>query len=332
MTIAFLCQKNAFGYQIPFEVVSMPYIFVVDEKNFWKCLQHKLFGVPNTTKAIGQIMNVKKGEKLFLYVFGKRKIFGIYEAITMPFREQQPERGPWIGRRYDEKHGFFPYRIEVDLFTEFAEGVPIEEVERKNIGINRYFFNGKSVGYVTEYQAKIIEELLKEVNIKAVKMEISFARFPSNVTPLNPLEIHKEKESILQVLIQQNIEMVEKGLKIVDSYFPVRGYGWGGEIDILAKDMEKNYVIIELKMRKLPPQIWSQLLSYSYAIRNIFAKFEKVDVRTVAIGKGFEPKTLYVYPELKLLLKKPDLLRAFKYVTDFRTYVELREVDVKYIV
>lgn len=72
----------------------MPYIFVVDEKNFCKCIKNKIFGVPGNSRGIGQIMNVKKDEKLFLYVYGKRKLFGIYTATTNPFKEQTPEKGP----------------------------------------------------------------------------------------------------------------------------------------------------------------------------------------------------------------------------------------------
>ena len=306
----------------------MPYIFVVDEKNFWKCLQNKIFGIPATTKAVGQIMNVKKYEKLFLYVFGKRKIFGVYKAISDPFKEEKPERGPWIQRKYDEKHGYYPFRIKIDVENGFGIGLPIEELERRNIGITRSFFNGKSVGYISEHQAEIIEDLLKEINIKKEKIEINFSEFPSNIIPLNPLEIYKEKESILQVLVQQNIELIENEIKVVDSYFPVKGYGWGGEIDILAKDKDQNYVIVELKIGNLPPQIWSQLLSYSYAIRNIFAKVENVNVRTVAIGKGFEQKALYAYPELKLLVKNPDSLKVFKYQSDFRNKLVLDEFKV----
>lgn len=84
-----------------------------------------------------------------------------------------------------------------------------------------------------------------------------------------------------------------------------------------------------MKLGNLPPQIWSQLLSYSYAIRNIFAKFEKVDVRTIAICKGFERKTIFAYPELRYLMKNRESLKIFTFNTDFKNYLDLKEVNVK---
>ena len=174
-----------------------------------------------------------------------------------------------------------------------------------------------------------IEILLEEVNKDKPSLDISFERFESHMTPLNPFEVTKEKkEAVLQLLIQQQIDSVENGLKIVDTYFPVKGYGWGGEIDILTKDKNKDYLIIELKISNLPPQIWSQILSYSYAIRDIFAKFEGVDVRSVVIGKGFEPKTLYAYQEIKKLIRDKNSLKVFKFNSDFKSYVELNEINI----
>lgn len=307
----------------------MPYVFSTDETNFWKCLQNKLFGVPYTVRAVSQILNVKEGEKLLLYVYGKRRIFGVYRAMSNPFKEAEPAKGPWKGRRMDQNHGYYPYRVQIEIEKDFGQGVPIEEVEILGVGIDRYFFNGKSVGYITEHQAEIIENLLLQGNKGLPRTVIGFTSFPSSITPLNPLEIRKEEEGILQVMVQQNIESLERRLRVVDTYFPVRGYGWGGQIDILAKDKVDNYVVIELKITNLPAQIWSQLLSYSYAIRNIFAIHEGVGVRTMAVARGFEPKTLYAYPELKQLLREPDSLKVFKFETDFETSLNLTEMHIQ---
>ena len=207
----------------------MTHIFVVDETNFWKCIKNKIFGVPNTFKAISQIMNVKDGEKLFLYVFGKRKIFGVYKAKGDVFKEERPQNGPWVGRAWDKKHGFYPYRINIEVIKEYSEGVHIDDVQEKKIGITQSFFNGKSVGYITDKQTEIIENLLEEANKNKPSLDVSFEKFDSHITPLNPFEVTREKkEAVLQLLIQNQIESIEQGLHIVDTYFPVRGYGWKG--------------------------------------------------------------------------------------------------------
>lgn len=307
----------------------MAYIFVVDETNFWKCLKNKIFGVPNNIKAFSQIMNVKDGDKLFLYVFKQRKIFGVYKAKNQVFKEENPQNGPWIGRGYDGKHGFYPYRTNIEIIKEYSEGVPIEEIENMKIGVTQSFFNGKSVGYLTEKQTEIIETLLEEINKNKPSMEISFEKFDSHMTPLNASELLKEEtEEALQLLVQQNLNSLESGLKILDTYFPIKGYGWEGQIDILTKDKNKDYLIIELKLSNLEPEIWSQIFSYSTAIRNIYASEEGVDVRNAVIGKGFTIKTLHAYPEIKKLIKNKDSLKVFTFNTDYKTYVELSEINI----
>lgn len=53
-------------------------IFLVDNVNFPICLRERLFGVPKNLRALSEILSVKPGDALFLYVIGQRKLYGIY--------------------------------------------------------------------------------------------------------------------------------------------------------------------------------------------------------------------------------------------------------------
>jgi hypothetical protein len=86
--------------------------------------------------------------------------------------------------------------------------------------------------------------------------------------------------------------------------------------------------VTELKAENLKKDIWTQLLTYSHVVRDIYAKHEGVGVRSFVICPGFDRKTFYSYPELKKLLKTQDSLRVFKYSTNFRDSISFEEIPI----
>jgi len=142
------------------------------------------------------------------------------------------------------------------------------------------------------------------------------------------VEVTDSQEKALQLLVQKNFEQLEEGVKPVTSYFNVQYGTIRGEIDILGQDKERNYVVTELKAENLKKDIWTQLLTYSHVIRDIYAKHEGVEVRTFLICPGFDRRTFYSYPELKKLLKRQESVRVFKYETNFKDRISFEEIPV----
>ncbi len=122
----------------------MPYLFSVNETNRHICIQNRIFGVPNTERARSQIMNVRKGEKLFLYVYGTGLVYGIFEAATDPFIQKNPENGPWNLSPIDKKHGFYPYRLYIKIIKSYQTGVLFKKLESLNIGLDFSLLQRKS--------------------------------------------------------------------------------------------------------------------------------------------------------------------------------------------
>jgi len=306
----------------------MPYIFAVNEPNYRICIDNRLFGVPKTDRARSQIQSVKKDDKLFIYVYGSQRIYGAYKSISTPFIEKEPQKGPWNYTATDERHGYYPYRLFIDIIKDYQQGIPFQKIERLNIGLDRNLLLRKSVIYITDFQANIIEELLRELPVKPIdRFEIkTIEEYESLFT--QPVTVGESQEKTLQILVQNNLPLLEDKLQPVTSYFNIQYGKFKGEIDILARDKNKNFVVTEIKAENLKRDIWSQLFSYSHIIRNIYAKFEDVDVRSFLICSGFDIKTVYSYPEIKKLLRREDSLRVFKYQTDFQKKISFEEIPI----
>jgi len=307
----------------------VPYIFLVNEANFHICLENRLFGVPKTDRARSQIQNVRKGEKLFIYVYGSQRIYGIYRAISDPLIVKNPEKGPWNFTETDKRHGYYPYRLFIEIEKNYQQGVPFQKIERMNIGLDRNLLFRKSTVYISDFQANIIQQLLEDMPILEVK-EFEYEnldRYESLFT--QPIEVQESQERALQLLVQNNFSTLEEGLISVTTYFNVQYGTFKGEIDILGRDKNRNFVVTELKAENLKKDIWTQLLTYSHVVRDIYAKFEDVDVRSFVICNGFDRRTIYSYPELKKLLRHENSLRIFKYQTDFRNRIKFEEIPFR---
>lgn len=274
-------------------------------------------------------MNVRKGDKLFLYVYGTSFVYGVFEAVSDPFIEKNPEKGPWNLSPIDKKHGFYPYRIYIKILKLHQDGIPFKKLENLNIGLNSALLQRKSAVYLSDFQSNIVEKLLAELPLEkesGTTKPIDYSNLESIFT--KHVEVDESKEKALQLLVQSNFNRLEDGLNPVTSYFNINYGTIRGEIDILGKDRDKNYVVTELKAENLRKDIWTQLLTYSHIIRDIYAKHDGVEVRSFIICSGFERKVFYSYPELKKLLKYQDSVRVFKYDTNFKDRIDFEEIPI----
>lgn len=306
----------------------MPYLFSVNETNRHICVANRLFGVPKTERARSQILNVRKGDRLYLYVYGTGLVYGTFEAITDPYEEHNPEQGPWNLGPIDKKHGYYPYRIHVDVKQLHETGVPFKMLERLDIGLSINLLQQKSAVYLSDFQADALEELFVKSPI------IELREHPKKYSDLESLyskevSVTNSQEKALQLLVQKHFHQLEDGLRPVTSYFNIDYGTVRGEIDVLGRDKQNNYVVAELKAENAKKDIWTQLLTYSHVIRDIYANNEHVDVRSFIICQGFEKRTLYSYPELKHLLKRDDMVKIFKYDTNFKDSITFSEIPIK---
>lgn len=309
---------------------KMAYLFSVNETNRHICIQNQLFGVPATERARSQILNVRKEDKLFLYVYGTGLVYGVYEAITDPFVEKEPEKGPWNVSPIDKNHGYYPYRIYINIIKNYQNGIPFKKLESLDIGLTSQLLQRKSAVYISDFQAKVIEELLSDKPLEegvAPPKRIDYSNLESLFT--KEVSVTDSQEKTLQLLVQSNFSKLETGAVPVTSYFNIKYGTINGEVDVLGRDKHKNYIITELKAENLRKDIWTQLLTYSHVIRDIYAKHAGVDVRSFIVCPGFDRKTFYSYPELKKLLKYENSLRVFRYETNFRDKIEFEEIPIK---
>ena len=112
-------------------------------------------------------------------------------------------------------------------------------------------------------------------------------------------------ESDLQSYLLKNLSVIEKGLKLyeVDGtkgkefYIP----GTSRRVDILAKDKDNKFVVIELKVSRGYEKVVGQTLFYQSSIKSIF---KQDTVRAIIIAREITP----------------ELITATKFLPDFQLF------------
>ncbi len=286
----------------------MPYIFLVDYRNFQICVENELLGVPDTHRALSQIKAVHHGDQVFIYVYGRKEVYGVFSAKGQVFREQYPARGPWIGRTMDRKHHFYPNRIHMQITEDLPQPLSLDVLERLGIRENR--FKGMSVVYITDEEAtKLTRELLRRNTGTTSSLRSRSSQFHSTPGLTKASDLGKQEES-LQLLIQDNIHLLNESLEVLQPYFNLKDQlGYRGEVDILARS-NQDYVVIEVKPGILPKTIWNQVFTYTNVVSNIF---DNTVTRAIIICGEVTSRTRFAYHEIKLRLKTPTALRLFQY-------------------
>ena len=117
-------------------------------------------------------------------------------------------------------------------------------------------------------------------------------------------------ERHMQDTIRENITQLEAGLKIIDN--GAERKVTSGFIDILAKDKNGNFVVIELKAGKARNAVIAQILSYMVNIAETEGqKFEQV--RGIIVASDFDKWVRIASPSI------PNLeLKSYSYTFDFK--------------
>jgi len=170
---------------------------------------------------------------------------------------------------------------------------------------------------ITEEQWKKILELLKEENlnyeeiaekvgvspwsVRAVKAHLTRGTYENIIEKqedvIEAFETTFGVERDLQLALRQNIEQLEKGLKIIDDGKETATEA--GRIDILTEDKNGNIVVVELKAGSANPDSVAQILSYMGAV----SSNNKANVRGILVAGDFPSRVIYAaraVPNLQL--------------------------------
>jgi hypothetical protein len=101
------------------------------------------------------------------------------------------------------------------------------------------------------------------------------------------------EENELQPMIIDSLERIEHGLTYCGKQISLNQYGI---LDILAKDINNNFVVIELKVVNSNSAVIFQTLQYQFAISNNIEEFKRVygvngepEVRMIIVSPSFSP-------------------------------------------
>lgn len=120
------------------------------------------------------------------------------------------------------------------------------------------------------------------------------------------------EERDVEEYIKRNIEKVEKGMKYIDCQVSVEC----GRIDILAKDRDNVYVVIEIKVEEDKEIIW-QCMYYPDEIRK---KLNIDKVRMITLCPNYETHILKV-------LRKIDYVEIMRY-KPYLSLNKIQDIDV----
>ena len=96
------------------------------------------------------------------------------------------------------------------------------------------------------------------------------------------------KEKILEDYLESNLEDLERGLTLISRQYATLV----GSIDLLAKDENNNYVVIELKKGRSSDRVFGQITRYIGWIKENIAKPNQ-EVRGIIVGSPIDQKLIY---------------------------------------
>ncbi len=102
-------------------------------------------------------------------------------------------------------------------------------------------------------------------------------------------------ERVLEDLLEHNLEALEKGLKLVGRQYPTAV----GPIDLLAKDSNGIYVVIELKKGQSGDKVVGQIARYLTWVMQRLGSGKHNRVRGVIVGKDFDKRFAAAIAQLK---------------------------------
>ena len=231
--------------------------------------------------------------------------------------ELKEERFKVKSDRWDTESMLEPY--EEYSFDQFGD-----ELMKVGAGYWAFYISDKKVWInfiipsfiyeaIKDYKSKlpIIEnfkdKLVKIEKIRELEEEWGIEDFEETKT------VSEVLESEIEASIRSNPEILEEGLKLVRPQYPTPV----GPIDILCKDKNGNFVVIELKRGKESDKVVGQIQRYMAWVSENLAKNKQV--RGIIALKEYDQKLEYAvkgskFPiEIKIFGKEPPVEKNIKY-------------------
>ena len=102
-------------------------------------------------------------------------------------------------------------------------------------------------------------------------------------------ECRIQGEAALEAWLAKNLQRLETGLTLVDQQYETED---AGRIDILARDAQQGYVVVELKRDKASDSALGQILRYIGWVRLNLLSDDEI-VRGYVVGDRFDDKITY---------------------------------------
>ncbi|TET89590.1 MAG: EVE domain-containing protein [Methanomassiliicoccales archaeon] len=246
------------------------WLAVTTPENWPLCLNTKTWGVGDTYKAL--LKNVQVGEYVLFYVRGMT-VSGIVR-VTKPYFYS--EERIW-------KDSLYPHRVlfEPDLVSE------------ETVNIRQFFYSffpgmapsgyfRKAFRRLPEDQFELFRDFLSEGTIEIIEEDESLL---FEVAETATISLEKDLENFLE----RRLQVLEEGLHLfIDGEREGRQYSTDvSRIDLLAKDRNDTFVVIELKAGEADRKSLAQILPYMGWVREYLAKGR--EVRGIIVASDFSP-------------------------------------------
>jgi restriction system protein len=177
--------------------------------------------------------DMKKGDKVLIY--GNKNIYALGEILSdYHYKEEESDIYYLYNHRRDVKWFEIP---DPPLSIEFLP----EELQRK-------LMRPRTLIELTENEWKSIEEVIKEQPPPEEREQ------PSTTEPSFSVSLERN----LRDYLAENPNILENGLQLVGKEYPTDA----GNIDILFKDKDGGYVVVETKKGRESDKVVGQILRY----------------------------------------------------------------------
>ena len=254
--------------------------------------------------ALTEVSGIRKGDIIFFYMMGKKKILGVYEATTNAFYDVNPllPTAREIKNKFPFRVGFrkiinFPNPISIDdLWASKEEGKiwTIQQSRGDAVGVHACVNFSKEEG-------EAIIRMFKETNIKY------------NLVNTRPKKIKIKNNIPISLINNQGILKFEKSLQsqLLEDFAKKKHQEFFGEyddflvnvptsarkeIDLMLLSHDKlgivSYQIIELQNNTFDMEHVNRLILYEQWIKQTKEKGNPRKVYSIAIAANFKQEVI----------------------------------------
>lgn len=253
------------------------WLAVCSEENYWLCREHGKWG---TIDRYEETMKKVSIGDLVVFHVPKMRCGGIFRVIKGYFRSYE--------RIWSDD--VYPHRISINPYLVPNSPVDIRDMFRKYIGKPSQGYFRKSFRELPKDEFDVFKEFLEKGKIKTSE---STQVIKESAKPIERCSISLEED--LRRYLAMNPNLIESGFELISEKYKTSI----GEIDLLFKDEQGNYVVVETKKDRDSDEVVGQILRYLSVIREEFGN----NVRGIIIVNEKDEKLEYALRSLKGLVQ-----------------------------